>query len=210
VSDTRLQELYAEALARRSDTTAQDCVTPEQLLRLVRREGAESDRLATLDHVMSCPACHREFDLFRAVESAGRRMTEDRPVRSIGRRLAPFALAASLLLAVGVGLLLRNRSAGDTLRGGGGPLTLVSPGTEVPPDQPITFAWRPLPGVNRYQLEVLGQSGKAVFTQVTRDTALTWPPGQLRPGTTYQWWVRDLTPGSRLVSPARPLRVRSQ
>jgi hypothetical protein len=80
----------------------------------------------------------------------------------------------------------------------------------VPPDQPITFAWRPLPGVNRYQLEVLGQSGKAVFTQVTRDTALTWPPGQLRPGTTYQWWVRDLTPGSRLVSPVRPLRVRSQ
>jgi hypothetical protein len=210
MSDTRLQELYAEALARRGSGTAQECATPEQLLTLVRREGAESDRLATLDHVMSCSACQREFDLLRAVESAGRRITEDRPVRSIGRRLAPFALAASLLLAVGVGLLLRNRSAGDLARGGGAPLTPLSPETEVPPDQPITFAWRPLPGVNRYQLEVLGQNGKAVFTQVTGDTTLTWPAGELPPGTTYEWWVRDLTPGSSLVSPVRPLRVRSQ
>jgi hypothetical protein len=209
MSDTPLQELYAEALARRGSGSAQDCVSPEQLLRLIRRQGAESDRLAALDHVMSCPACHREFDLLRAVESAGRRITGD-PVRSIGRRLAPFALAASLLLVVGVGLLVRQQSSGDTVRGGGAPLTLVSPETDVPPGRPITFVWRPLPGVNRYELEVLGQNGKAVFSEVTRDSTLTWSAGELRPGMTYQWWVRDLTPGSRLVSPVRPLRVRSQ
>jgi hypothetical protein len=209
MSDTRLQELYAQALARRSDATAAGCVTPEQLLALVQREGAESDRLATLDHVMGCPACRREFDLLRAVESAGRRITQDPPVRSIGRRLASFALAASLLLAVGVGLLVRNRTAGDAVRGGKGPLTLLSPDIYVPPGQEIIFAWRPVPGGSRYRIEVMDQSGKAIFSEVTRDTTVIWRAG-LPAGKQYQWWVRDLTPGSGLVSPVRPLRVRSQ
>jgi hypothetical protein len=209
MSDTRLQELYAQAMARRSNAATVDCVTPEQVLALVRREGTESDRLATLNHVMGCPACRREFDLLRAVESSGRRITEQRPVRSIGRRLAPLALAASLLLAVGVGLLVRNRSTGETVRGGGGQLSLLSPETEVPPGQPITFAWRSHAGVNRYQMEVLDQNGKAILSQVTRDTTVIWQAG-LPAGRQYQWWVRDLTPGSHVVSPVRPLRVRSQ
>lgn len=211
MNDTRLQELYAEALARRSGATADDHCTPEQILALVRREGPESDRLAILDHVMGCPACRREYDLLRALESAGRRTTEDRPVRSIGRRFVPFALAASLLVAVGVGLLVRNRSLSDTMRGGAGHggLALLSPGTEVPPAQPIIFAWRPLRGAYRYQIEVLDQAGKAIFSEVTRDTTVIWKAG-LPPGATYQWLVRDLTPGSRMVSPARSLRVRSQ
>lgn len=208
MNDTRLQELYAEAMARRSAAPAPACVAPEQLLALVRREGAESDRLATLDHVMGCPACRREYDLLQALESAGRRMMEDRPVRSIGRRLVPLALAASLLLVVGVGLLVRNRSVGDTLRGGG-QLMLLSPETEVSPSEPIVFSWRPVPGVYRYQIEVLDQNGKAMFSQVTRDTAIVWRAG-FPAGTSYEWLVRDLTPGSRLVSAARPLRVRSQ
>ena len=210
MSDTRLQELYAQALARRSAAATAGCVTPEQLLALVRREGAESDRLAILDHVMGCPACRREFDLLRAVESAGRRITGTPSVRSIGRRFIPLALAASLLLVVGVGLLMRDRAAGDTVRGGGGQLTLISPYTDVPPGGPITFAWRPLPGVNRYQIEVLDQNGKAIFSDTTRDTTVTWSAARLRPGVTYKWWIRDLTPGSLLVSPVRPLRVRSQ
>jgi hypothetical protein len=209
MNDTRLQELYAEALARRSHSTARGCVGPEELLALVRREGAESDRLATLDHVMGCPPCRREYDLLRAVQSAGKRMMEDRPVRSIGRRLAPLVLAASLLLVVGVGLLVRNRSLGDTLRGGRGQLMLLSPGTEVAPSEPIVFSWHPAPGVYRYEIEVLDQDGKVMFSQVTRDTAIVWRAG-FPPGTSYRWLVRDLTPGSRLVSAARPLRVRSQ
>jgi hypothetical protein len=210
MSDTRLQQLYSQALARRSDAHSVDCVTPEQLVRLVQREGAESDRLAILDQVMGCPACQREFNLLRALESSGRRITAQRPVRSIGRRLAPLALAASLLLAVGVGLLVRNRSAGDTVRGGGGQLTLLSPDTEVAPGRPITFAWRSVAGVNRYRMEVLDQAGKPIFSETTRDTTVTWPAAQLRPGEAYQWWVRDVAPGSHLVSPVRPLRVRSQ
>src|SRR5512133_1781425 len=132
MSDTRLQELYAQAMGRRSGATAAGCVTPEQLLQLALREGPEADRLTLLDHVMGCPDCQRELDLLRAVESAGRQITRDRPVRSIGRRV-PLALAASMLILVGAGLLIRNRSAGDTLRGGGGQLTLLSPPTDVPP-----------------------------------------------------------------------------
>lgn len=206
----RLEELYAQALARRSSATASACVSPEDLLALVRREGTEEHRLEVLDHVMGCQECHREFDLLRAIETAGRRSAGGEQVSRIGRRVVPWALAASLLLAIGVGLSIRNRSGiGDTTRGGGEKLALVSPPPEVAAGQPITFAWRPLDGVHRYQLEIMDLDGKTVFSQATGDTTLTVRPDQLKPPFSYRWWVRDLTPGSQLVSPVRPLRLRA-
>ena len=209
MSPTRLQDLYAEALARRR-TAPGECVTPEELLALVRQEGPEARRLEVLDHVMGCPECHREFDLLRAVEIAG--AGGQRPVvRSIVQRLVPLALAASLLLAVGIGLAVRNRTGPEDIpRGGARNLVLLAPATEVAPGQPITFSWRPVPTARRYQLEVLDANGSAVFLEVTADTSLTWSADRLRPGSSYRWWVRDVTPDAELSSPLRPLRVRSK
>ena len=56
---TQLQELYSRALARRNATGSDACVTPEDLLGLVRKDGPEARRLEILDHVMGCPACQR-------------------------------------------------------------------------------------------------------------------------------------------------------
>jgi len=175
----------------------------------VRKQGDEARRLQALDHVMGCAACHREFELLRALEAAGDGSREPATVRSIGRRIMPLALAASVVLAIGVGLVMRNRES-DTTRGGGSALVLLTPAAEVAPAQPVTFSWRPFPGAQRYRLELLDRNGAAMFSQLTPDTSLTLPPELLQPGSSYRWWVRDATPGSNVASSLRALRIRSK
>ena len=58
-------------MAGRPPARAASIPPPEAIAALVRREGPEEARLATLDHVMSCADCRRDFDLLRAVERAG-------------------------------------------------------------------------------------------------------------------------------------------
>jgi hypothetical protein len=208
VTTTRLQELYAQAVARRDAAPTPECVTPDELLALVRREGPEAARLAALDHVMGCNPCRREFDLLRALEAAGGAAGRNRT--SIGRRFIPLALAASLLLAVGIGLAVRDRAQpGDVPRGVHG-LVLLSPPNEVAAGQPIRFVWQPVPGARRYRVELLDEQDATVFSGFTADTTLVWSGSELRPGSAYRWWVRDATPGAQLASPLRRLRVRRE
>ncbi|HEY0776919.1 MAG TPA: hypothetical protein VGD56_03035, partial [Gemmatirosa sp.] len=101
MTDDQLREAYAAHLRTRDPGTRADpaaCVSPEDLLALVRREGPEPHRLAVLDHVMQCERCRTEFELLRAVEAAGRKADEAdlaaprdgaaavRPLRPSGRR----------------------------------------------------------------------------------------------------------------------------
>src|SRR5918911_1340273 len=115
MSEERLRELYARALEAREPAQREQCPPPEALLALARREGPEAERLATLDHVMACARCRPEFDLLRAIDSAGAGEGEARravpsPTRALARRrwtrwtmLVPLALAATLVLAVALG-----------------------------------------------------------------------------------------------------------
>jgi hypothetical protein len=233
MTDARLRELYQHALATR-DGGRERCASPEAMLALARREGTEEERLATLDHVMSCDACRRELDLLRAIEMAGARTTgapgaahsRDRPAAAVvvpWKRVVPLALAASLLLAVGVGVRDRfgARDRGpDVVRGagddGGGELTLLAPaaGASVAAGAPVVFAWRPDPDARRYVVEVLDADGRAVVSDTTADTtfALRDPSSRLTAGAEYRWWVRTVgaTAGAQRASAARPLAVRGQ
>jgi hypothetical protein len=210
VTAARLQELYAQALARRSAAGTAECVSPDDLLALIRREGTESRRLEVLDHVMGCNPCRRELDLLRALDAAG---AESAGVSTpgLGRRLGPWALAASLLLAVGIGVAVRNRAQlSDTPRGGTNGIVLLAPPAEVAPGEPVTFVWRPVAGARRYRVEVLDDKDATLFAGQTADTTLIWSGEPLRSGSQYRWWVRDATPGAQLASPLRPLRVRRE
>jgi hypothetical protein len=207
MSDARLKELYAQALSRRSEAGTALCVAPEELLALVRREGSEEHRLAMLDHVMTCIECRRELDLLRAIGKAGEGSTSS--LRNY-RRLVPLALAASLLLAVGIGLGVRRGERSDVPRGGSEALILLAPPVEVDGHQPVTFVWRPVPGLQRYGLEVLDRNDAVAFSGTTTDTTLMMPAGRLKPAEEYRWWVRDITPGAQLASPLRRLRARRE
>jgi hypothetical protein len=205
VTEAQLKEAYQAHLARSRRDRA-SCPSPEAIQALVRREGHETARLATLDHVMSCGECHTELDLLRTVEEAGQR-SGAASVPSRRRWMMPAALAATVLIAVGLGRVVLQPSA-DTVRSGDGAhVELIAPGAEVPSGAPVSFAWRPVEGASRYRLEVLNESGDLTIEAETHDTALTSASAaRLAPGS-YQWWVIAFSPGPGPRSELRRLRV---
>jgi hypothetical protein len=255
LDDKQLRDLYDRILEARAAGGRASCASPERMLAVVRRAGSEEDRLSTLDHVMSCGDCAREFELVRAIEEVGtdpvaseraaaRRVAPDattteqtpserEPVRLAAveprsparraaipapsaswRRYATFALAASLLLAVGVGVMRRVGvpGNGDVTRGESA-VTLLAPPTDVRSDAgAIGFVWRPVAGAVRYELEVVDSAGGVTFSATTADTTATLADTRrLTPGTAYRWWVRALdAAGAQRASDMRRLRVRNE
>jgi hypothetical protein len=211
VETARLQELYAQRVARQG--AAPGCPTPEAILALVRREGGEHERLATLEHVMSCATCHREYQWLRAVDEAaveagGEPAVVIRPVWSRG---TPLALAASIVLVAGVAGLLSTVlwKGADRVRGTVSEIELVAPGATANADAPIAFTWHPLPKAARYVLEVQREDRSVALTDSTADTVLTVAPSAaLLPDSTYRWWVREASDAAEPRSSAlRTLRL---
>ncbi len=211
LTDARLRELYQHALAHRGGRERERCVAPEAILAVTRREGPEERRLEVLDHVMGCSACRSEFDLLRSIEQAG--AETERPALIPRRRwgwVTPVALAASIVLAVGVGLKLTTRGGADVERGTVDAVTLLAPAAEIDAGAPVTFAWQPVSGALRYDIEVLDEQGTVVFAQATEQTSATLSDARrLVPGSSYRWWVRAATrAGEPRASPVRSLRIR--
>lgn len=208
VTEAQLKQAYQEHLARSRRESA-SCPPPEAIQALVRREGDETTRLATLDHVMSCGDCRMELDLLRTVEEAGVRSGA---VSAPGPRrwMMPAALAATLLIAVGLGRSVLNPSDDTARSGDAARVELIAPGTEVAAGAPVSFAWHPVEGASRYRLEVLNESGDLTIEAETRDTALTSDSAaRLAPGR-YQWWVIALSPAPGPRSELRRLLVVAQ
>lgn len=220
LTDEGLRELYERALTERGVPERAGCVSPAAILALVRREGAEEQRLATLDHVLACAACRGEFELLRAIELAGEQAgVVSAPARRSWanrgwRQVAPLALAASVLLAVGVGVWQRvGRHEGPEVeRGVPDAVTLVAPAADATASAPVSFVWRAVPGARRYQLEVLDAGGTPVYALSTGDTVVTLPDmRRLARGAEYRWWVRASDDaGFQRASPMRRLRMRGE
>lgn len=190
--DDELRAANADVVANRS-VQREGCPAPDQIRALVERAGPEPDRLATLDHVMGCSACRREYDLMQVAAGRG----ADRR-----RRLVPLAAAATVVLLFGSTIafvaLRANREAG-ALRRSGSTVELVSPrGAEG--NRPVNFIWRSQAGGAVYTLEVFTPAGDVIYTTETRDTAVALPPDlTLTTGETYHWWVSVHTPDGRDV-----------
>jgi hypothetical protein len=208
VSDERLRALYASAVASGTARVAGEHPAPDTIAALARREGSEEARLATLDHVMACPECRRDFDLLRAVERAG---VESGAAGSfVARRswLMPAALAASVLLAVGIGRTVLGPSAEETTRGEVDAIVLMQPDREAVAGDSLTFTWHAVPGATRYELELLDAGGAVAATAATSDTSAAPPAARALPPGDYGWWVRTTTSDARAVrSAVRPLRL---
>ena len=193
-----LQDRYAEALARRSPDRA-GCPSPDELQRLADRSLGETDRLRLFDHVMACADCHREYAMLDAVEAG-------KP-----RRAAPrlFALAATLLLAVGVSLLWRaTRPGGEVVRGDEFTVQLLAPDPGVVPANP-RFAWRGGSVGSTYRFEILQEGGVPLYGVLTTDTSLVLPDSvNLLPDVEYRWWVQVIELGrTQAASDFRRLRT---
>lgn len=204
LTDERLRELYARATAARRSADRAACPSPEALLALVRREGAEQGRLETLDHAMSCADCRGDLELLRAIESGRRRDAGD-AVRSIrwrrplGIGLAGLAAASIAMFA----LVARRGSEGDVTRDvREDAIRVVVPADDEFTSHP-TFLWHSVPGARGYTLEVLTPDGTVRASRQTSDTtaALSLATGE------YRWWVRAEVAGGERRSTMRRLRV---
>src|SRR6476646_6189154 len=149
--DDALRAAYEPALRESTATHGPDCPSETKLLSAVRGDGDPAERLRVLDHALKCPACRRELALLHAVSGA-EPVAAPRAIRELSwRRWMPAALAASLVLAVGLTAVarVRNRAGEDITRAGAasGP-ALVTPvnGAAVHPGL-VQFVWRPIPEV---------------------------------------------------------------
>ena len=210
LGDARLRDAYAQAVALRREPSRGACASPDALLAVVRREGREDIRLATLDHVLACPDCGRELELLRSIERAGGVATQ-RAVEGLRwRRAASVALAASVLLAItlGPGRTLWDDRGEPVTRGDGAGLVLLAPhwSETVTTASPLTFVWHAVPGAERYALELLTTEGAVALKRETADTTLTVAPQHGLGAGEYRWWVSAQTDdGASLRSAARPL-----
>ena len=212
VNDQQLREIYSGIMTSRARRST-PCPAPEAILTLVRREGDEDARLATLDHVMTCAECRGEMDLLRSIETAGAELTGAEAAKAArpARRswLIPATLAASVVLALALGrLMLPGVPEDEVVRSGSdGGVTLLAPPPELPAGSPVEFAWHPIPGATRYRLEVLTGGGEVALEAETADTTMTLQSAAtLAPGD-YQWWVGA---GPEVRSRLRPLRLIAQ
>jgi hypothetical protein len=213
VSETlRLQQLYAGRVAARGEGGGAGHATVEAILAVVRREGSDEARLATLEHVMSCAACHRDYEWLKAVDQAGIEAEggAGAAARRVWWRGTPLALAASVAAVLGVGVALSGvlRSGTDRERGTGRDILLVAPGARSGTEGPLAFTWRAVPQVSRYVVEVQRVDGSVVVADTTGDTVAVVERGRLAPDSVYRWWVREVTDGSEPRSSAfRELRL---
>ena len=209
--DAALREAYRELMAARVPRDRSGCPAPEALLALVERSGHETTRLATLDHVMRCGDCRRDFDLLRtAAASAEQAAAGEPPVlhvvrgggRSSARRfpLRSMAVAAGLVVAVGVGLLSWHPgSRQPLLRGEANTVVLLAP--EQRPDGSALLRWRTVPGAAAYRVEVFAPNGHTVAADTVSDSTFVLPAPDV--SDQLRWMVTALHgDGHEVRSPA--------
>lgn len=214
MSDEQLRQLYADATRARTTPRRAECPDTDALVALARREGPEPQRLQTLDHVMACADCRREFELFRAIQQAGRAETKPSTPHVYWKR--PLVLTLGTALAAGLALVAvlqpwsTRRPGGETtsvMRGSAADVALAAPVADtLISSGALTFVWRSVPAVRRYTLEVLTPEGAVRALWETTDTTATIPASDLGAGD-LRWRVRAQMDGGELRSATRRLRV---
>ena len=210
--DEALRAAYEPKLRESTTTHGSDCPTESELLSAVRGQGNPAQRLRVLDHATKCPACRRELALLHAV-SSGELRAAPRAMRDLSwRRWVPTALAASVVMAVGLAgfAQLRNRLENEITRAGAaGGLVLVSPANGAAVGVGLVqLVWRPIPEVMQYTVEVVATDGTVLVSSTTRDTTFQATIAPTAVGEN-RWLVRaKLQDGSEQRSESWVLRVR--
>lgn len=165
--DQRLRDAYARLTRTPHDRAS--CPAPDVLLAVVERHGSEARRLATMRHVASCTSCRRDIDLLRTAAQAAR-ATEP----GHGARLAtwsrPIALAATLLIAAGIGAYVRARHLTPAPVMRGGEALAFHPARRVGAGGAL-LSWRPALGAMRYDLTLIDGDGRELLRHALPDTA---------------------------------------
>lgn len=185
-ADTSLRRAYERLVTAPRPEARAACPGGEALLAVVERDGLEAARLASMEHVMQCAGCRRDFELLRAAIAAATEAGAGqaggatvRPITSARRfPMRGVAAAAGIMFVIGVGAIVRGR--GDGAEGTGTPrlrssgrqqLTLVDPVMSA--DGSVVLRWRSVPNTVQYRVDVFDAAGRTLTMATVSDTTFT-------------------------------------
>ena len=187
-------DLAARFAAAQPVPSAATCPAPEALLALARGNVPDTERWALADHLSRCARCRREFALLQLAgadeaiaaaptPAADPTLAPSHPAANVGQRTAsspwwraraPLAIAATLLVTVGLGVGLRDRwqtpatTPDDVLRGAPTANATGSALRTLGPNDPL--AWPTVADAVTYDAELLDDTGRLVAECRTQDT----------------------------------------
>lgn len=204
MNDATLRQAYESLMRERAGRAEPLGVSLETMRDVLERKGSEEARLAAIDRIMAHPRLAEEFEILRAAHSAGK-VAQRRTFAAW-----PLAIAASLIVAIGLGTwLARGGTNVDTLRGPSIAIPLYAPAETALADSARVFLWSGNPDATQYLFELSTAGGSPLFSAATTDSSLALPDSvRLAPGASYFWYVRAMTPQGELTSPLRPLVTR--
>jgi hypothetical protein len=201
MTESELARLYRQGVTSQRLASRDTCAAPEELLAAVERRGAEAGRLRVINHAMGCPACSEELELLRGLQlKAG----------TARRQWITIGLAASLLLAAGIGSWRAFTTSGDEnlVRGVGEGVVLIAPSGDIA-TAPTSFVWSAVRNARRYEIEIRRDDGTLLARDGTSDTTFVAAAGvPFTPATDYYWTVSArLADGSELGTVPRRFRL---
>jgi hypothetical protein len=204
--DPQDRALAAAFRARARSADRADCPAPERLWAALGGELSLDERRDVIDHTAACASCAEDWRL--AMELRPEPVPADRHPPS-RRAWARLAVAASLLLATGAGVVLWRTGEPEPPRYRGADQAAIRslvPEAEPLPRDRCRLAWSFDPAGARYDLQVTTESLQVVAqAEGLAEPSFRVPAGALASlpaGTRLLWRVEAALPdGSRVGSP---------
>jgi hypothetical protein len=184
---------------------------------------AEELTTAEREHAKVCVRCQAELALFRDVTDEPASPASQWVAAELQRRAgrpasrpalrAVYAVAAALIIAIGLGSWLREPSIEmprDDQPYRSASLELLAPAGDLA-RAPNELRWANVPHATRYQIRILEVDSTVVWSGTTTQSRAALPPdviAQFRPGKSLQWDVRAFRGNELLaVSETQTTRV---
>lgn len=199
--DTRLRAIFRSG--REGAQPRPDCPAPEQIWKAVRLELPLAERIAIIDHTTECPVCAELWQLGTEVGRA-------HPTAAAARPWWLLSAAAMLVLAIGVGYLVRSQQTPEIRTPAGSTLESQVPENVALPRDDFWLRWTPGPPGSRYSVTVTTPDLNPVAEVRDLDATEYRVPLErlngLAPGTRLLWRVVANTPEGTAIS-SRTLAV---
>ncbi len=208
INETELKQIYQESIALRAGENEEPCPSPDELLSFFNPEIRRKKKFRIIDHVSRCPRCLNDFGFLAELQrqeiellSSALPVIEAKPNRRFPGLLSPLRSTWSLpgaflgivLALASLFVILTNRAALDSLRGGRTSLTGVMPTGIQPNAEPLVFEWDGAEQADSYIVEIFDESLLRLWASPrTSSNRLNVPragPPALYPNRTYYWLV---------------------
>lgn len=133
---------------------------------------SEADASAFEEHSFACDRCFDELQRATELKAAEPAPAPPRRTRAISWQ--PLALAAAVVLGVGIWLArpVIDAPPGPVYRDGGDAAATVLPLTVARGGERVTLSWEPLEDADVYEVRVFDEAGNPVFEKQTAAPAL--------------------------------------